>query len=91
MNRTLERLPKIIEGLDAGLSRQQIADKLGVHRDTIQRDIRKWKKTGGYKEWYKQMIRRELEKYGLSPSLFEEFNKHEDKNSVTVNNRSRRT
>lgn len=49
---TRKRLPKIIEGLLAGKTHQQITASLGLkNRSTIERDLRAWRETGGYEEF----------------------------------------
>ena len=41
----------IEEGLRLGLTQQQIADRCGVSRQTITRQIRRWRESGGFEEW----------------------------------------
>ena len=45
------RIEVIKRGLLEGWTQEEVADKCGVCRETIARDIRKWKLTGGWDDW----------------------------------------
>ena len=46
-----KRLQIIQQELPKGTSKGQIAEICGVRQETISRDMRKWKQTGGFEEW----------------------------------------
>jgi len=45
------RIEIIKRGLLEGWAQDEVAEKCGVCRETINRDIRKWKLTGGWDDW----------------------------------------
>lgn len=50
---TRKRLPRIVEGLIKGENYDQIAKAVGVkNRRTIERDIKAWRDTGGFEEFF---------------------------------------
>ena len=50
---TQKRLPRIIEGLIKGENYDQIAEAVGVkNRRTIERDIKAWRDTGGFEDFF---------------------------------------
>lgn len=54
-NRTRKRLPKIIAGLLAGKTHDEIAKDCSLkNRKTIQRDIELWAQSGGLEKWLQQ-------------------------------------
>lgn len=63
---TNEDRVRIKDGLDAGLSKTQIADKLGFHKSTIGREIRRNKGKRGYrpKQAQRKAVERESSKHG---------------------------
>jgi hypothetical protein len=50
---TLQRLPKIKQGLREGLSRTQIGETCGVTEKTIDRDMQVWVQSGFFEVWLK--------------------------------------
>ena len=50
---TISRLPKIQTGLREGLTQEQIADRCGVSRRTIIRDMQDWVESGLFETWLK--------------------------------------
>lgn len=48
---TKRRLPTIIKGLLIGETHEQIALQCGVRRETISRDLMKWRGVGGFDDW----------------------------------------
>jgi IS30 family transposase len=63
---TREDRLRIKDGLDAGLTNAEIADKLGFHRSTISREIRRNKGGRGYrpKQAHRLASEREASKHG---------------------------
>lgn len=63
---TSEDRLRIKDGLDAGLSKSEIADKLGFHKSTIGREILRNKGDRGYrpKQAHDKALARELPKHG---------------------------
>ena len=51
---TKRRLPHIKKGLLTGLTYEQIGNKLGVTRRTIDRDVHSWLNTGDFETWLKE-------------------------------------
>ena len=49
--KTRRRMPQIIKGLLEGKTHATIGEICGVRRETISRDLKKWREAGGFDTW----------------------------------------